>query len=707
MPEYLAPGVYVEEVDRGPKPIEGVSTSTAGFVGMTVRGPTVGLPVLVTSFADFRRKFGDYFDFGVAFAGHNYLPYAIEGFFSNGGKRAYIMRVMPAAAGKSKITTTGGIITRLKPGENAAVGQTKLKLQTLRGLSAGSQIRLRMIKDGITYESADLTIAAAGLNRASNEVTLTANIGIAPVGPTEFDARLTTVLTLADTLLTAPAGSVGLVSALATMTTARQNSFIIQARNPGTWGDSLIVQAEHTTAARAELDTSVSNPVLVSALDNNQLVLKTPAGFYVGAWVEIDRGDTKRYRKVLAVLGNVVTLDGASLNLAAVAPQAPTTTTVLSVCEFKLTVSYGAVVEQFTGLTMETVTGKYYVDVINNASRLIEIEIDPLAPLPTIKHPLMFPSAPDGLRIMLTGGTNGAAPPTDIEYKGVDNGPGNRTGLKALEDIDQVSILAVPGITSQTVQNALIEQCERLKDRFAVLDPKPKAGDIAPDLNDIQSQRGLYDTKYAALYYPRICVNDPLTGNERAVPPSGHVVGIYARTDNERGVHKAPANEVIFGITGLELIINKGEHDILNPLNINVLRDFRADRRGYRVYGARCLTSDSIWKYVPVRRVFIFLEESLDEGTQWVVFEPNAPPLWARVTQSVEIFLTRIWRDGALMGATAEQAFFVRCDESTMTQDDIDNGRLIMEIGVAAVKPAEFVIIRIGQKPGGATIEEA
>jgi Phage tail sheath protein FI len=163
---------------------------------------------------------------------------------------------------------------------------------------------------------------------------------------------------------------------------------------------------------------------------------------------------------------------------------------------------------------------------------------------------------------------------------------------------------------------------------------------------------------------------------------------------------------VIRGILGLELTVNKGEQDILNPKNINVLRDFRADSRGYRVWGARCMTSDAAWKYVPVRRLFIFLEESIDQGTQWVVFEPNDEPLWARVRQSVTNFLTRVWRDGALMGATPEQAFFVKCDLTTMTQDDIDNGRLIMLIGVAPVKPAEFVIIRIGQKAGGASIDE-
>ncbi len=183
------------------------------------------------------------------------------------------------------------------------------------------------------------------------------------------------------------------------------------------------------------------------------------------------------------------------------------------------------------------------------------------------------------------------------------------------------------------------------------------------------------------------------------LPPSGHIAGIYARTDNERGVYKAPANEVIFNITDLDLNITKGEQDILNPLpnNINVLRNFRHQGRGLRVWGARCITSDTQWKYVNVRRLFIFVEASLDQGTQWVVFEPNAQPLWDRVTQSISNFLTSVWRDGALMGTKPEEAFFVRVGYSTMTQDDIGNGRLIIRIGIAPVKPAEFVIIRISQ----------
>jgi phage tail sheath protein FI len=182
------------------------------------------------------------------------------------------------------------------------------------------------------------------------------------------------------------------------------------------------------------------------------------------------------------------------------------------------------------------------------------------------------------------------------------------------------------------------------------------------------------------------------------VPPSGHMLGIFARVDNERGVHKAPANEVVRGITGLRRYFTKGEQDILNPYpqNINVVRDFRATSRGIRVWGARCITSDNDHKYVNVRRLLIFLEDSIDRGLQWVVFEPNADELWARVRRAVSNFLTTVWRNGALEGTTPEQGFFVRCDRTTMTRDDIDNGRLICVIGVAPVKPAEFVIIRIG-----------
>jgi phage tail sheath protein FI len=203
------------------------------------------------------------------------------------------------------------------------------------------------------------------------------------------------------------------------------------------------------------------------------------------------------------------------------------------------------------------------------------------------------------------------------------------------------------------------------------------------------------DSTYAGYYYPWIEVIDPNTGTKELIPPGGHVAGIYARTDQETGVHGAPANEVVRGAQGLQVNLTKGEQDVLNPKGINCIREFQG--RGIRVWGARTTSSDPEWKYINVRRLFLYLKQSIDEGTQWVVFEPNDEDLWARVKQTIEQFLTTVWRDGGLMGSTTEEAFYVKCGWSTMTQDDIDNGRLICEIGVAPVKPAEFVIFRISQ----------
>ena len=309
----------------------------------------------------------------------------------------------------------------------------------------------------------------------------------------------------------------------------------------------------------------------------------------------------------------------------------------------------------------------------------------------------------------LAGGNDGTAAIAAQDYLGDPLAAiGQRTGLFGLEEIDQISLLcvpdevnpAIPSGVRTAIREATIGQCERLKDRFAILQVDQGQGNV----NTIPQPP---DTTYAAIYYPWIHVFDPRSQDFMLVPPGGHMAGIYARTDIERGVHKAPANEVVRGILTrdlgvdrgpLEFRISKGEHDILNPRGINVIRDFRADRRGIRVWGARTLSSDPIWKYVNVRRLFLFVEESIDEGTQWVVFEPNDPTTWANVQRSVTNFLIRVWRDGALLGTTQDEAFFVKCDRTTMTQDDIDNGRLICLIGIAPVKPAEFVIFRIQQK---------
>jgi len=302
----------------------------------------------------------------------------------------------------------------------------------------------------------------------------------------------------------------------------------------------------------------------------------------------------------------------------------------------------------------------------------------------------------------LEGGSDGGAIGlSDYERSSPEEDkPGKRRGLTAFNAIDNISIVyapnacAIPGLAG-----SLISSCENLKDRFAIIDAEQGFSNVS-DLDP----RSDNPTAYAAFYYPWIKVINPESGLLRPVPPGGYVAGIYARSDNERGIHKAPANEVVRGASDLEFQITKGEQDVLNPRGVNVIRAFPG--RGICVWGARTLSSNTLWKYINVRRLFIFVESSIEQGTQWVVFEPNDERLWARVRATITQFLTGLWRDGALMGTTAEEAFFVKCDRSTMTQDDIDNGRLICIIGIAPVKPAEFVIFRIAQWQGGSAATE-
>ncbi len=283
-----------------------------------------------------------------------------------------------------------------------------------------------------------------------------------------------------------------------------------------------------------------------------------------------------------------------------------------------------------------------------------------------------------------------------------------RSGMEGLEVAEDVTMVCCPDIMAayqagaldregvKAVQLAMIAHCERMGDRIAILDP-------LPDLNPQEVKRwreveSNFDSKYAALYYPWIKIAGP-DGQSIAVPPSGHIAGIYARSDAERGVHKAPANEVIRGALEAVTQITKGEQDTLNPSGVNCLRSFTG--RGLRVWGARTLSSDPAWRYINVRRLFNYVEESIEQGTQWVVFEPNDEDLWARVRRDVEAFLTGVWRDGALFGSTPDQAFFVKCDAEINPPDVRDRGQLFIDIGLAPVKPAEFVVFRMSQWAGG------
>jgi phage tail sheath protein FI len=285
-----------------------------------------------------------------------------------------------------------------------------------------------------------------------------------------------------------------------------------------------------------------------------------------------------------------------------------------------------------------------------------------------------------------------------------------RTGVEGLEAIDDITMVVVPDLmtvmpgqkldltTIKAVQTNIIAHCEKMGDRVAVLDTPPGMSPQAAKKWRVDTAG--YDSSYAALYYPWIEVSDPVTNRPIQIPPSGHMSGVWARNDNTRGVHKAPANEVVRGATGLAYNITKGEQDTLNPNGVNCIRAFPG--MGIRVWGARTLSSNPSWRYINVRRLFNFVEKSIERGTQWVVFEPNEPRLWGRVRRDVSSFLSTVWRDGALFGLTPDQAFYVKCDEELNPPASRDMGRLIIEIGMSPVKPAEFVIFRISQWQPGA-----
>jgi Bacteriophage tail sheath protein len=367
---------------------------------------------------------------------------------------------------------------------------------------------------------------------------------------------------------------------------------------------------------------------------------------------------------------------------------------------FKLVVKRGHKVEE-TFDNVSTKRGKEnVVTAVKQGSKLISIEELPGAGTLSSVEPASVTLAPP------------PATPARIEADDYVGDTAERTGFSGLEAVDEITMVAVPDLMSayqrgaidlngvQAVQQAIITHCELMGDRVAILDPPPGLG--AQQVKEWRNDKAGYDSKYATLYYPWIEVFDPVSGKNRAIPPSGHVAGIWARNDDTRGVHKAPANEVVRGALELETRLTKPEHDLLNPLGINCIRAFPG--RGIRIWGARTLSSDPAWRYLNVRRLFNYLEESILNGTQWVVFEPNDDALWARIRRTISAFLVNEWRKGALFGLTPDEAFYVKCDRETNPAEGIDAGQVVCQVGVAPVKPAEFVIFELAQFSGGTSL---
>jgi uncharacterized protein len=517
MAEYLHPGVYIEEIERGPRPIEGVPTSTAAMVGEAERGSIT--PRLVTSYKDYQRWFGDVFN------DHKFLPYAANAFFENGGRRAFICRLVGDGSATSEAAFGDFTVRAAGPGAWGTRVFAKVTPGTTKqadGSSVGFRLQLAYWNEGVT-----------------------------PFDPFTPDGR----------------------------------------------------RAKHQPVLSEDFDDLVTD--------------ETSPDFYGKRvpFIDLDKGDTNQGPESSA-LGMLVRNAGVA------AGTRPT----------------------------------------------------------------------DGAQL-LSGGADDATPLGVDDYVGARAG-GRTTeqGLSALEldPYRDVALVYAPSISTD-IAKSVIAHCEYMRFRFAVVDSdKGQSSTTALD-----PRSNVQDTSYGAFYYPWIIAADPRTGARKMIPPGGHVLGVYARSDVERGVFKAPANEIARGALAIEYDINDRIQDDLNPKGVNVVRSFPG--RGIRVWGARTMSSNALWKYVSVRRLFIFLERSIYEGTQWVVFEPNDDRLWARVIDTIRLFLRGQWRLGALFGRTEQEAFFITCDRTTMSQDDILNGRLICEIGIAPVRPAEFVIFRIFQ----------
>ncbi|AZI44503.1 phage tail sheath family protein (plasmid) [Deinococcus psychrotolerans] len=357
--------------------------------------------------------------------------------------------------------------------------------------------------------------------------------------------------------------------------------------------------------------------------------------------------------------------------------------------------------ETFENVSMAKKHPRNVVEVVNQQSQIIEILEQSTA------GPLAERLPEFGTSLIHSGFV-----PTDTALVLKSNhfvgSSHDRSGIEGMEVAEDVTMICAPDLMSayqnglidemgvKAVQRAMIDHCERTQNRIAILDPLP---DMTPQqVKQWREKDSNFDSSYAALYYPWMKINGP-EGKPITIPPSGLMAGIYARTDVERGVHKAPANEVVRGALDPAIQITKSEQDILNPIGVNCIRSFTG--HGLRVWGARTLASDARWRYISVRRLFNFVEKSVERGTQWAVFEPNDDELWSKLRRDISAFLTVVWRSGALFGKTPGEAFYVKCDAEINPPEVRDLGMVYVEIGIAPVKPAEFVILRFGQYAGG------
>lgn len=735
MPEYLAPGVYIEETSFRAKSIEGVGTSVAGIAGPTRTGPVRGTPEVMTSFNEFVQTYGDLGDLTLSGdAVPNYTALGARAFFENGGKQLFVSRIVGGGNGtdangrngssasaevadgdgrvrfSGRFPGSGGNVTlrinwadqqsllRSETATEIADGQTALlqvtgavpdSIVTAAGGHGGFPLRAMTVM--VTRAGANLTFMANTMARVINAppadpATDTMEVVSVPV------ADIGTGMAIADL----PAGSVfvtvgvaapatgaltdGTPAELRLATAADISDFVPDQAH---WGTLEIIRGTVNAAGteftvlpdpvNAAVDTDPA-PATVAGYSFNLSALAGEAASVQSLHIQRDFSiDVLNAGEPFYVVENVALALGGDNSLPERLPADPEGAFDRRTQPISAVVTAGSTPAQIHAAMLEMMrTG------------------NGLALTPPVGA-----SRPPQYLITLAGGTDGDAP-SAADYGGETNELIGSTGFAAMEEIEDISIVMAPAATADAASHLGVmvqmqTHCERMRYRFGIVDSLQGMA-----ISEVRALRDNFNTRRMALYYPWVEGIDP-TGAQASIPmpPSGFLAGIYARTDVQRGVHKAPANTPVFGALRFGQGINHFQQELLNPAGVNVLRSFAG--RGHQVWGARTMTDDPEWRYLNVMRYFMFIERSIERGTAWAVFEPNGEALWANLRTTIEDFLYNEWVSGHLLGSTPKAAYFVRCDRTTMTQNDIDNGRVVAEVGMAPLRPAEFVIFRIGQ----------
>ncbi|MSP60391.1 MAG: phage tail sheath family protein [Myxococcales bacterium] len=587
--EIRPPGVYPasELVRAGALSV--AETRTGGFVGLASRGP-LDEPRRITGWNEFLEIYGQ--------SSEGYLARAVEGFFVNGGKACYVVR----------------IAHRPKAGE-------------LSGPDHSSSAE-RIIKDG--WDKPTLRVSAL---------------------------------------------------------------------NEGRWGNAIWVRFAQATSAKTLLTLDLD-------VGAGEARVNSARGFERGSLVRVFDRENSDYVVLTEVDDRTLRWSSSTPIVRRYHAAGPT---YLEVLEFEVFASLKDRREVFRGLQLSPLSRRYVARVVNEQSQLIRIEdLRSAAPSPH-NLPVAAPAA------KLTGGRDGSEAVSAEDFVGYDHGPSDRRGLMSLAAVEEPAMLAVPDAMLayqrypgpqadrhvQRIQDAMVDVCENLQDRFAILDIPP-----TKDIEAVKRWRRRVDSSYAAFYYPWVLIGgDPSGHGGVRQPPSGHIAGIYARCDTQHGSHKAPANEVINGVNGLSLTLIDDHIGSLNAEGVNAMRSFPG--RGIRVWGARTASDNPSWRYINIRRLFIMLRRSIIDGTQWAVFEPNNRNTWDLLSRLVGLFLEGQWKKGAFAGQSMEESFYVKCDEETNSTEVRDNGQMVVEIGVAPAMPAEFIIFTVVQKTGDQASEGA